>query len=212
MPFEDVTIDVQVGEAIVFAAYPNRFANIYPEAKCRVFNITNDPGLGNTQDFLEIRDSNNDGFNLIDRVQWDFGSSISQFYSIHVLADDSITQAIPNPCAIDIDIDIKPGSDPNSINLKSNGNISVAILTTEDFDATTVDPLSVQFGPNGAVEAHGRGHIEDVDYDGDLDLVLHFITQETGIACGDTDADLTGETFDGQVIEGFDSVNTVACK
>ena len=45
-----------------------------------------------------------------------------------------------------VEIDIKPGSDPNSINLRSKGVIPVAILTTEDFDATTVDPLSVEFG------------------------------------------------------------------
>lgn len=110
-----------------------------------------------------------------------------------------------------LDIDIKPSSDPNSINPESKGNISVAILTTEDFDATTVDPLSVQFGPDGASEAHGKGHIEDADGDGDLDLVLHFKTQEAGIQCGDTEMSLTGQTFDGQMIEGTDSVNTMGC-
>ncbi len=40
-------------------------------------------------------------------------------------------------------IDIKPGSDLNSINLGSNGTIPVAIFSTVDFDATTVDPLTV---------------------------------------------------------------------
>ena len=89
--------------------------------------------------------------------------------------------------------------------------ISVAILTTEDFDATTVDPLSVEFGPNGATEAHNRGHIEDVDGDGDDDMVLHFRTQETGIQCGDTSASLTGQTFDGTPIEGSDAIQTVGC-
>lgn len=112
---------------------------------------------------------------------------------------------------LQVDMDIKPGSDPNSIAPTNRGNVSVSILTTDTFDATTVDPLSVQFGPNGATETHGKGHIEDVDEDGDLDLVLHFNTQETGIACGDTEAHLTGETFDGQAIEGFDSINTVRC-
>lgn len=96
--------------------------------------------------------------------------------------------------------------------LKSKGVIPVAILTTDDFDATTVDPLSVEFGPAGAIEAHGTGHIEDADGDGDLDLVLHFKTQEGGIQCGDTEASLTGETFGGQAIEGSDSVKTVGCK
>jgi hypothetical protein len=96
------------------------------------------------------------------------------------------------------------------------------VIITDTFDATTVDPLSVEFGSNldplsvefrsnGAFESHKKGHIEDVDEDGDLDLVLHFRIQETGIACGDTEAGLTGMTFDGQVIEGFDSINIVKC-
>ena len=89
--------------------------------------------------------------------------------------------------------------------------IPVVILTTDDFDATTVDPQSVVLGPGAATESHGRGHIEDVENDGDLDLVLHFNTQHTGILCGDTFAFLTGETFDGQLIQGSDSINTVGC-
>ena len=115
------------------------------------------------------------------------------------------------PVVLEVSIDIQPNSYPNSINPGRSGVISVAILTTDDFDATTVDPLSVWLGSDGAEEAHGQGHIEDVDDDGDLDLVLHFRTQETGITCGDTEAILTGVTFDDQEIEGYDSVNIVKC-
>jgi hypothetical protein len=110
-----------------------------------------------------------------------------------------------------VSIDIKPGSFPNSINPRSKGVTPVAILTTDTFDATTVDPLSVEFGPNGAMEVHERGHIEDVDGDSDLDLVLHFATQDTGIVCGDTSASLIGEIFDGQAIEGSDAIRIVGC-
>jgi sugar lactone lactonase YvrE len=114
--------------------------------------------------------------------------------------------------AITAEIDIKPGKNPNKIKLKSKGVIPVAILTTYNFDATTVDPLSILFGPSGAPEAHGRGHIEDVDGDGDADLVLHFRTRRTGIRCGDTSVSLTGETFSGKAIEGSDSIKAVKCK
>jgi hypothetical protein len=80
------------------------------------------------------------------------------------------------------------------------------------FDATTVDPLSVRFGPKGAKEAHKKGHIEDVNHDGEPDLVLHFKTQATGIQCGQTSASLTGKTFDGDLIQGSDSIKTVGCQ
>ena len=121
---------------------------------------------------------------------------------------DNITIKV---AAAQVNIDIKPGSDPNSINPDSTGVIPVAILTTDTFDATTVDPLSIEFGPVGATESHSRGHIEDIDGDGDLDLVLHFRTQDTGIQCGNISASLTGETFSGQAIQGSDSINTVRC-
>jgi hypothetical protein len=107
-------------------------------------------------------------------------------------------------------LDIKPGSFPNSINPRNRGVVPVAILTTDTFDTTTVDPMSVKFGPNGAVESNSS--LEDVNGDGRLDLVLKFSTQATGIKCGDTSASVTGTTIDGQVIKGADSINTVGCK
>lgn len=113
---------------------------------------------------------------------------------------------------IAVSVDIKPVEFPNSINPKSKGVIPIAILTTDTFDAITVDALSVKFGPNGTTEAHRQGHPEDVDGDGDSDLVLHFKTQATGIQCGDTSASLTGKTTGGQDIEGSDSIQTVGCK
>ena len=77
-----------------------------------------------------------------------------------------------------------------------------------------VDHTTVQFGPWGAYEAHSNKHgvirhVEDVDFDGDMDLVFHFRRGETGIACGDTSATLWGKTLDGYDFEASDRIRTV---
>ena len=109
-----------------------------------------------------------------------------------------------------VEIDIKPGSFPNSINPDAHGLIPVAILGTELFDVTLVDPTTLAFGPDGAAPAHEvGGHLQDVNSDGFLDMVSHFRTAETGIAFGDASACLSGELFDGSVFTQCDSVRTV---
>jgi len=108
-------------------------------------------------------------------------------------------------------IDIKPNAFPNRINPRSKDKIPVAVLTTGGFDAATVDPTTVRFGATGAEASPVKSALKDVDGDGDKDLLLHFKTNQTGIACGDTSALLTGETFGGQAIAGSDSIKTVGC-
>lgn len=106
---------------------------------------------------------------------------------------------------IEVDVDIKPGSDKNPVNTKSKGVIPVAILGSDDFDVADVDVESLAFGPDGAAPAHS-GHIEDVNDDGIGDLVLHFPIQDTCIASNDTEACLTGTAGDDD-IEGCDTVS-----
>jgi hypothetical protein len=109
-----------------------------------------------------------------------------------------------------VEVDVKPGSDPNSINPGSTGVIPVAILTTDDFDATTVDGSTVEFGPGGAEPVHKQhGHIEDVNGDSRDDWIGHFRTQDVALAAGDTTAVILGRTEDGNSFRGEDSVNIV---
>lgn len=124
---------------------------------------------------------------------------------------DHLFRTYSTSCGKVVDIDIKPGSDRNPINLRSRGKIPVAILTSSTFDATQVDWETVQFGPGEATESHERIHVQDVDYDGDMDVVLHFKTQETGIVCSDTEATLTGETFAGDTFSSTDVITVVKC-
>jgi len=77
---------------------------------------------------------------------------------------------------------------------------------------SSVDLSTLAFGPDGAGMVHREGHLLDLNYDGFMDLVLHFGTQDTGIACGDASASLTGDTRDGQPFESSDSIQTVGCR
>ena len=96
---------------------------------------------------------------------------------------------------IPVDIDVKPGSCPNPLNLKSKGVLPVAVLGTAEFDVTTIDPgtILVNRSCEGCVGvAPIRWSYEDVatpfigelcdchDLNGDgyIDLTLKFDTQE----------------------------------
>ncbi len=115
------------------------------------------------------------------------------------------------PSVMPVEIDIRPFSRFNWI-IPGFGRVPVAVLTTEDFDAQTIDEQTARFGPAGASIWRGRSRLTDLDCDGDLDLLMFFRTKDTGIRCGDTEATLTGETFSGEHIEGTDSIRTLWCR
>lgn len=59
----------------------------------------------------------------------------------------------------------------------------------------------------GAGPAHG-GHIEDVE-DGEPELVVHFPLEETDLRGGEETVGLIGETVDGGLVFGTESVRLV---
>jgi hypothetical protein len=117
-----------------------------------------------------------------------------------------------NPPQLEVTIDIKPGDPvPKPINPSAKGNVPVAILSTSTFDATTVDPSTVRFGPSGVEATAVLSSVRDVDGDGRLDLLVYFNNTATQIGCGESTGLITGQTFSGQHVQGFQPINTSGC-
>ena len=143
---------------------------------------------------------------------------------------DSLSSAVITIQAplIDIPVDIKPGSCPNPVNVKSKGVIPVAILGTADFDVTLIDPATVRLNE---VVAPLRSSFEDVatpfvplvgdedaqachelSPDGIMDLGLKFDTQEFVASLGTVNdrepisVQLTATLEDGTQIQGEDVI------
>jgi hypothetical protein len=123
------------------------------------------------------------------RVTNSFGESDEVDTVIHVI---DTTPAVP--------IDIKPSSCPNPLNVGEKGVLPIAILGTESFDVSIVDPATVRLegisplrwsledvatpyepfiGKQGAYDCNDTGQ------DGYIDLTLKFKAQEIVAAIGD---------------------------
>jgi hypothetical protein len=122
-----------------------------------------------------------------------------------------VAKILQSVLVIQVNLDIKPGGVSNSLNLLGRSIIPVAILGSEEFDVTRLDPETLGFGPAGAAPAHrGGGHFADVNGDGHLDFLSHHRVGETGLAPGDMEACVTGETLVATPFEGCDAVEVSA--
>jgi len=144
---------------------------------------------------------------------------------------DAEIWGILNERSLEVAVDIKPGSCPNPLNLKSRGVLPVAILGSEDFNVNTIDIASIRLAGVAPV----RSSFEDVAApgidandcncntigpDGFTDMVLKFKTQEIveqiyceldgNLVKGDwLELLLTGQLADQTPFEGADCVVTV---
>ncbi len=124
----------------------------------------------------------------------------------------STTDFLVDQAVLSVPIDIRPFGKRNRIKPDARGQIWVAVLSDAEtpFDALQIDIPTVRFGPDGAEVKRHR--VKDVNRDGLPDLLMRFKIRNTEIACGDTEATLTGETFEGIQFTGTDAVKTVRCK
>jgi hypothetical protein len=117
--------------------------------------------------------------------------------------------------SIEINIDIKPDGDPNSINLCSEGAVPIAILGSDTFDVYDVDTETLRFAEAsvkvvGMKDPRSLCSYENVNDDLFYDLVCQFLTADiAGIDGQSSSATVNGELLDGTSIEGTDSVNIV---
>jgi hypothetical protein len=137
------------------------------------------------------------------RQFWAGGDVVVAFDNFHVAVGDF-------PCfpADEITVSIDA---PARVNVRSQGNIPVSILSTNAFDATTVDATSVRFGATGTEAPPVRWTVEDVNADGRTDLRLLFAIPASRIPCGATSVSLTGQTTSKQAIHGSDTIMTTGC-
>ena len=130
-------------------------------------------------------------------------------YSLNIATlSDIAVEVVGSSDAIEVEIDIRPYSSQNNINLKSRGVVPVAVLTTDNFDAATIDPATVEFA--GAVPK--RRKLMDVDCDGDDDMMFLFKTQELDLNQDSTEATLTAQSLTREEVSGTDEVRIVPSK
>jgi hypothetical protein len=104
---------------------------------------------------------------------------------------------------------------PNTIQCRAgNQVITVAILTTQVFDALSVDHTTVKFESAGETHRDRKSGAalrqeEDVDCDGDLELVFYFRLDETYLTCYSRCVLLNGFSYAGQQFSGADLVQMI---
>ena len=145
---------------------------------------------------------------VVDVLQYEGGPGFWEYL------DTSLTFEVVVP-TITVPIDIKPGSDPNSINSDATGLLPVAILGSESFDIYDIDSNTITLGGQSVAQ---RGSwkapklavsYEDVNDDTYVDLVVFFNILDLSLDEFTTELMLEGQLTDGTPIEGTDSVRVV---
>ncbi len=117
--------------------------------------------------------------------------------------------SLVTPAPRNVTIDILPGVYPNIVNVSSDDPLPVAIFSTPDFDATSVDPKTVTLD-SAPAKLKGQGKPvavrQDVNGDGLLDLIVLIDLKASDIATTIMQAVLEGNTYNGISIVGTDSI------
>lgn len=117
---------------------------------------------------------------------------------------------------VDVNVDIKPGSCPNPFNRTGNGVVPIAVLGSEEFDVSLIDPATVQIEGVMPVnwqmedvatpytgELEGKDDCHMLGADGYTDLVFHFDNQAlAALLSGYSKGDVVVLTVQGLLTDG----------
>lgn len=151
-------------------------------------------------------------------VSFDYQLALANGADVDPVPANNVGRAsVTIDCVVPIAINIRPDEFPNKVSMKDHVGVVLAALTTKAgeyglpmaFDAKTIDISTVRFGlranlfnvasATGVGEAHGKVHLEDSvelnerSKDKDLDGIMHFPTDASGLAIGSTEACVKGK-------------------
>ena len=110
-----------------------------------------------------------------------------------------------------VDIDVLPGEASKFIDATARSTVPVAILSSVDFDASTVIPTSVNLAGAPITKGKGaqliRGILSDVNGDGRMDLIVYVSVYSLHLAAGTSNALLSAVTSDGKSVSGSQEVS-----
>jgi len=122
---------------------------------------------------------------------------------LDVMPDVGLAAGTSEPCTIELSLDLRPDGSSPPINCRNPNKLITLILPgSADFHVADVDHASVRFAGagewhvnkrTGEVKRHEAGTGDD-DYP---DLVFHFRLSDTTLDCSSTEAELTGNLWDG---------------
>jgi len=184
------------------------------------------PAPEDTSLFAFVSDFSQAGCGLLDRQDPFIGyyyedwecrpNPIIEEYIIITTSGVEITKIVVDTISfsrIDVDIDIKPGSDPNCINEKKKGQTPIAIFGSDSFDVSRIVHSTIRLDGNpGDTIAPTKVTIKDVNSDGFDDLVLKFSNvamKDAGFFVDNNELFITGnlDSTTGTPFGGSDIIN-----
>ena len=152
---------------------------------------------------------------------WADGTAFSMDFVDHF--SHSYSQVVLHEVPRRIQVDIKPQSCPNILNVKSKGVFEVAILGADNFDVVDIDVTALSLEGIAPLRNHYKDETTPVingqececdskKKDGFLDLIIKFDTEQVIDALSEIEEGqewllrLMGSLYDGTAIEGSDCI------